>query len=106
MHPFVDPADTGIFVEALVSSSPGQDFLGVSEMASFATYMKVWSEVTGEPSETRQITVEDADKDVPRGLGRMVAESTATSAECGWGDQLVLPNEASRQRNKRGYHVD
>ncbi len=58
--------------------------------------MKIWSEVTGVPSEVREISVEEADKAAPGGVGREVAESTATSAEFGWGEQLVLPKEVSR----------
>jgi hypothetical protein len=84
VHPFVIPGDTGLFVSLLVNSPPKQDLLGVSEMASYIEYMKIWSEV-------RQISVEEADKDAPGGIGREVAESTATSAEFGWGDKLILP---------------
>jgi hypothetical protein len=39
--------------------------------------------------------VEEADKDAPGGIGREVAESTATSAEFGWGDKLILPWQVS-----------
>ena len=94
-HPFVIPGDTGLLVSLLVSSSPKQDLLGVSEMASYADYMKIWSEVTGVKSEVRQISVEDADREAPGGIGREAAESAATSAEFGWGDQLVLPWQVS-----------
>lgn len=98
IHPFVDTRDTGIFVDLLVRSPPKQDLLGVSEMASYATFMKILSEVTGENCEVREISVEEADKALPGGFGREVAESTATSAEFGWGNNLVLPKEASTQR--------
>ncbi|KAE9378246.1 NAD(P)-binding protein [Stipitochalara longipes BDJ] len=93
LHPFVIPSDTGLFVELLVNSPPKQDLLGVSETASYVDYMKIWSEVTGVPSEVREISVEEADKAAPGGVGREAAESTATSAEFGWGEKLVLPKE-------------
>ena len=95
VHPFVITSDTGLFVELLVNSPPKQDLLGVSEMASYADYMKIWSEVTGVPSEVREISVEEADKAAPGGVGREAAESTATSAEFGWGDHLVFPKNVS-----------
>jgi hypothetical protein len=94
-HPFVIPGDTGLFVALLVNSPPKQDLLGVSEMASYVDYMMIWSEVTGVPSQVRQISIEEADKAAPGGIGREAAESTATSAEFGWGDQLVLPWQVS-----------
>jgi hypothetical protein len=95
LHPFVIPADTGLFVELLVNSPPKQDLLGVSEMASYVQYMKIWSEVTGVRSEVKEISIEEADKAAPGGIGREAAESTATSAEFGWGKQLVLPTQVS-----------
>jgi len=95
LHPFVITSDTGLFVELLVNSPPKQDLLGVSEMASYADYMRIWTEVTGVKSEVREITVEEADKAAPGGVGREAAESTATSAEFGWGDHLVLPTQVS-----------
>ena len=95
MHPFVVPDDTGIFADLLVRSPPKQDLLGVSEMASYATFMKIWSEVTGVPSEVEQGTEDEADKAIPGGLGREAAESTSTSAEFGWGKHLVLPKDVS-----------
>jgi len=93
VHPFVIPEDTGAFVELLVRAPPKQDLLGVSEMSDYVTYMRIWSEVTGVPSEVKEITVEDADKASPGGLGREAAESTATSAEFGWGKDLVMPRD-------------
>ncbi|PMD44500.1 NAD(P)-binding protein [Hyaloscypha variabilis F] len=105
-HPFVIPSDTGFFVELLVNSPPKQDLLGVSEMASYADYMKIWSEVTGVPSEVREISVEEADMAAPGGVGREAAESTATSAEFGWGEQLVLPTQLDpefKTTSLRGY---
>jgi hypothetical protein len=95
IHPFVIPGDTGLFVDLLVHSPPKQDLLAVSEMATYTEYMKLWSEVTGVPSEVREITVEEADKAAPGGIGREAAESTATSAEFGWGKELVLPKDVS-----------
>jgi len=85
LHPFVVPADTGLFVGLLVRSPPKQNLLGVSEMANYIEYMKIWSEVTGVPSEVREISVQEADEASPGGIGREAAESTATSAEFGWG---------------------
>lgn len=99
MHPFVVPGDTGIFVDLLVRSPPKQDLLGVSETASYATFMKIWSEVTGVPSEVQQETEDEADKAIPGGLGREIAESTSTSAEFGWGKHLVLPKDVSTRFN-------
>jgi len=93
LHPFFVPDDTGLFVDLLVRAPPGQDLLGVSEFASYETFIKLWSEVTGVPSEAQEITVEDADKASPGGIGREAAESNATSAEFGWGDHLVLPTD-------------
>lgn len=93
LHPFFVPNDTGIFAELLVRSPPKQDLLGVSEMASYKTYIQAWSLVTGIPGEAKEITVEQADKANPGGIGREAAESAATSAEFGWGDKLVLPTD-------------
>lgn len=94
LHPFVTPSkDTGIFVDLLVQSPPKQDLLGVSEMESYDTFMKIWTEVTGVPSTVKEITVADADKANPGGIGRETAESFATSAEFGWGNHLVLPTD-------------
>jgi len=95
----VDTNDTGIFVDLLVRSPPKQDLLGVSEMASYATFMEIWSEVTGVPSEVVQNTLEEADKAVPGGLGREAAESNSTSAEFGWGKHLVMPKDVSNKFN-------
>jgi hypothetical protein len=97
LHPFVIPSDTGLFVELLVNSPPKQGLLGVSEMASYVQYMEIWSEVTGVKSEVREISVEEADKAAPGGIGREAAESTATSAEFGWGKHLVLPTQVSEK---------
>ena len=93
LHPFFVPDDTGIFTELLVKAPPRQDLLGVSEMASYETYFQSWSRATGVPVEMNQLTVEEADKALPGGLGREPAESSATSAEFGWGDGLVLPTD-------------
>ncbi len=93
-HPYVVPSDTGTFVDLLIRSPPQQDLLGVSEMTSYVNFMKIWSEVTGVPSEVKEISVNEADEAVPGGIGRESAESTASSAEFGWGN-LVLPLEVS-----------
>ncbi len=95
IHPFVIPSDTSIFVDLLVRSPPKQDLLGVSEMASYIEYMKIWSEVTGVKSEVREISVQEADEAAHGGVGREAAQSTTTSAEFGWGEKLVLPTEVS-----------
>lgn len=97
IHPLVVTADTGTFVDLLVRSPPKQDLLGVSEMASYDTYIRIWGEVTGVPGGVAELSVEDADKAAPGGLGREAAESTATSAEFGWGvdEGLVLPKDVS-----------
>jgi hypothetical protein len=95
LHPFFVPDDTGIFVELLVRSPPKQDLLGVSEMASYETYIKTWTDVTGIPSAAVEHTVEEGDKRIPGGLGREAAESQACSAEFGWGDHLIFPTEVS-----------
>ena len=94
-HPFFVPADTGVFVELLVKVGPGQDLLGVSEMASYEDYMREWTRVTGVESEVKEVSVEDEDKASPGGIGREAAESTASSAEFGWGKELVLPTDVS-----------
>jgi len=99
-HPFVVPGDAGLFVDLLVRSPPKQDLLGVSEMASYVTFMNIWSEVTGVSSEVVDCTVEDAEKTAPGGLGREAAESTASSAEFGWGKHLVLPKDVSVRLHK------
>lgn len=96
-HPFFVPNDTGLFVDLLVRSLPKQDLLGVSETASYETYVKVWSEVTGVPGEAQEVTIEQSDKAAPGGLGREAAESSSTSAEFGWGDHLVSPKDVSVQ---------
>ena len=95
LHPFFIPEDTGAFVDLLVRATPGQDLLGASEMASYQEFMKLWTDATGVPSEVREITVEDLDKAIPGGLGREYGESSATSAEFGWGKHLVMPKDVS-----------
>jgi hypothetical protein len=93
-HPFVVPSDTGAFVDLLVRAPPQQDLLGVSESASYGTFMEIWTEITGVPSEVKLVSVEDTHKASPGGLAREAAESSATSAEFGWGN-LVLPKDVS-----------
>jgi hypothetical protein len=93
VHPWVVPEDAGLFTELLVRSPPKQDLLAVSEMASYRTLMRIWSEASGIPGEAQEISVEQADKAAPGGFGRESGESTATSAEFGWGDHLVLPTD-------------
>ncbi|KAG0652065.1 hypothetical protein D0Z07_1192 [Hyphodiscus hymeniophilus] len=93
IHPFVNTRDTGAFVELLVNSPPCQDLLGVSEMGSYNTFMELLTEVSGKSCISQEISVEDADKALPGGLGREVGESTATSAEFGWGKHLVMPKD-------------
>ena len=94
-HPLLVTEDTGAFVDLLVRSPPGQDLMGVSEMASYKDFMKLWTETTGVSSEVREITVEELDKAIPGGLGREYGESSANSAEFGWGKDLVLPKDVS-----------
>ena len=94
IHPFVDTRDTGAFVELLVNAPPGQDLLGVSEMSSYDTFMKFLTERTGKPCESREISIQEADKALPGGLGREVGESGAASAEFGWGN-VVMPKDVS-----------
>jgi hypothetical protein len=101
-HPFVVPGDAGIFVDLLVSSPPKQDLLGVSEMASYATFMNIWSKVTGVSSEVIDCTVEEAEKTAPGGLGREAAESTASSSEFGWGKHLAMPKDVNGLHNIPG----
>lgn len=38
------------------------------------------------PSEVRKISVEEANKAAPGGIGRDTAENAATSAKFGWGE--------------------
>lgn len=95
MHPWIVPDDTGLFTDLLVCSPPKQDLLAVSEMASYRTLMKIWSEASGIPGEAQEISIEEADKAAPGGFGRESGESTACSAEFGWGDHLVLPTAVS-----------
>jgi hypothetical protein len=95
IHPLFVTQDTGAFVDLLVRAPPRQDLLGVSEMASYQDFMKLWTEVTGVPSEVREISVEDLDKAIPGGLGREYGESSASSAEFGWGKHLVMPKDVS-----------
>ncbi|KAL3422767.1 hypothetical protein PVAG01_06922 [Phlyctema vagabunda] len=93
-HPFVVPSDTGKYVDLLVRTPPGNELLACSVETSYNTFMKTWSEVTGIPSRVEEITVDQADKAAPGGLGREVAESTAWGAKYGWGQRegkLVLP---------------
>jgi hypothetical protein len=91
----VVPENTGVFTELLVRSPPEQDLIGVSEMANYITFMKTWSDVTGVPSEVSEVTVQEADRAAPGDLGREAAESTSTSAEFGWGKDLVFPRDVS-----------
>lgn len=64
-------------------------------MASYETFVKTWSEVVGVPAQVKTVSVEEADKAVPGGLGREAAESTSSSAEFGWGKDLLLPQDVS-----------
>jgi hypothetical protein len=63
-------------------------------MASYVTFMNTWSEA-GVSSEVIDCTVEEAEKTAPGVLGREAAESTASSAEFGWGKHLVFPKDVS-----------
>lgn len=80
-------------MDLLVRSPPNQDLLGVSEMGSYADFMKIWSEATGIPSEVTIITILEVDAAQPGGLAREGAESNCTSAEFGWGKDLVMPKD-------------
>ncbi|KAI9746051.1 MAG: hypothetical protein M1818_000732 [Claussenomyces sp. TS43310] len=93
VHPFVYPPDTGEFVALLINSAPGKNLLAVSELASYTDIMKIWSEVTGKKTRIVNVLVEEMDKAMPGGLGREAAESTASSAEFGWGQHLLLPKD-------------
>lgn len=95
VHPLVVPSDTGTFVDLLVRSSPCQDLLAVNEMASYATFTKILSEIKGEKVEVKEISIDDMDKAAPGGVGREAGQSTATSAEFGWGKHLVMPKDVS-----------
>jgi hypothetical protein len=95
IHPWVVPEDTGLFADLLVRSPPKQDLLAVSEMASNKTIMSIWSKVSGIPGEAQEVSIEEADAAAPGGFGRESGESTATSAEFGWGHHLVLPTQVS-----------
>ncbi|KAH8685838.1 hypothetical protein BGZ60DRAFT_396229 [Tricladium varicosporioides] len=97
IHPFVNTDDTGAFVDLLVRSPPNQDLLGVSEMGSYADFMKIWTEVTGVPSEVTVVTIPEVDAAQPGGLAREGAESNCTSAEFGWGKDLATPKELDPQ---------
>ncbi|KAH6674247.1 hypothetical protein B0J14DRAFT_34752 [Halenospora varia] len=106
VHPFVNTDDTGSFVDLLVRSPPNQDLLGVSEMGSYADFMKIWSEATGIPSEVTIITILEVDAAQPGGLAREGAESNCTSAEFGWGKDLVMPKDLDPEvtlTSMRGY---
>jgi hypothetical protein len=95
LHPLFITEDTGAFVDLLVRSPPRQDLMGVSEMATYKDFMKLWTETTGVPSEVREVTVEELDRAIPGGLGREYGESSANSAEFGWGKDLLLPKDVS-----------
>ena len=96
-HPFVMPTDAGIFADLLVRAPPKQDLLGVGEMASFEKFFDILGQVTGIKTTVVEVTIESQDKLIPGGLGREVAETTAASAEFGWGN-LVLPKDVSSFR--------
>ncbi|TAQ83237.1 hypothetical protein B7494_g8437 [Chlorociboria aeruginascens] len=95
-HPFVYPPDAGEFVRLLIDAEPGKDLLGVSELLDYASVMRIWSEELGVDGRAEEVSVEDLAEKIPGGLGREAAESTASSAEFGWGD-LVRPWELDPQ---------
>jgi hypothetical protein len=55
--------------------------------------MEIWSEVTGVKSEVVEMTIEEKAKEGP--VQREGAESNMTSAEFGWGKNLVTPKDVS-----------
>ncbi|RDW92223.1 hypothetical protein BP5796_01617 [Coleophoma crateriformis] len=95
-HPLVVTSDTGKFTDLLVRTAPGKNLLACNGMTDYASFIKLWSEVTGVPCEVIEVSVEDCDKAAPGGIGREAGESTACSSEFGWGQRegtLVLPWE-------------
>lgn len=98
-HPFVDPKDTGVFVELLLRTTPGKVLLGSGENMSWGEFMKLWTEIVGRKATCKEMSVEEWDRLLPGGFGREYAESKAFSSDFGWGDgnegRMLMPKDVS-----------
>lgn len=98
-HPFVDPNDTAIFVDLLLGTTPRKVLLGVGEYMSWADFAILWTKIVGKKMACKEGSVEEWDRKIPGGFGREYAESTAFSAQFGWGagdgGKMLLPKDVS-----------
>jgi hypothetical protein len=86
--------DVGIFVEALVESSPRKQILGVSQMASWREFWTLWAETRGVKLEIQVVSVEEFFQSLPEVLRREFQESLKYIIEFGYtgGDPDVCCN--------------
>lgn len=86
--------DVGIFVEALLATSPGEQILGVSQMASWREFWTLWAETRGVKLEIQVVSVEEFFQSLPEVLRREFQESLRYIVEFGYtgGDSDVCCN--------------
>ncbi|KAF7718743.1 Uncharacterized protein PECH_004275 [Penicillium ucsense] len=86
--------DVGIFVEALLATSPGKQILGVSQMASWREFWTLWAETRGVRLEIQVVSVEEFFQSLPEVLRREFQESLRYIVEFGYtgGDPDVCCN--------------
>ncbi|GFF54013.1 nmrA-like family domain-containing protein 1 [Aspergillus udagawae] len=86
--------DVGIFVEALLATSPGKQILGVSQMASWREFWTLWAETGGVKLEIQVVSVEEFFQSLPVLLRREFQESLRYIVEFGYtgGDSDVCGN--------------
>jgi hypothetical protein len=86
--------DVGIFVEALLASSPRKQILGVSQMASWREFWTLWAKTRGVKLEIQVVSVEQFFQSLPEVVRREFQESLRYIVEFGYtgGDPDVRCN--------------
>lgn len=97
--PYVDASgDTGTFVSLLVKAGPGKQLLGASDPMSIHDFVQKWSKVLNIPAKIELVTIEEREKQFPRGLGKEAAHSLLFSLEYGWtgpDPEVLMPTDVS-----------
>lgn len=96
--PLIDPADTGIFVRALLQVPAGKHLLAFGDRITWSKYVEIWSNITGIKASLEHVEVADQDNIFPGGYGEEIGEMYAYAKEFGYdgGDPSVIYPENVR----------
>jgi hypothetical protein len=93
-------ADTGIFVYALVHSSPGKKLIGYGgELTTHEEYIKLWAEIKGVEGRYGEQKVEDWEKQMGP-LGAELGDMFGFSGEFGYDGsdpEVIHPKDVSEE---------